>query len=81
MRLLLAQEQRRWEPKSPGRALDAWHDIRKIDGAWFLVEFALVPRSTEERQRTYDVVLKKQVYFVASRQGLLQAIWGRRDRY
>ncbi|PTL76654.1 hypothetical protein [Vitiosangium sp. GDMCC 1.1324] len=80
--LLLAREnQRQGGPRFPGRALDEWHDIRKIDDAWYLVRFAPVPDSVEERKRVYDVLLKKQLYYVAAPEGLLKAIWGRRDRY
>ncbi|QRN99748.1 hypothetical protein JRI60_12330 [Archangium violaceum] len=79
--LLRAYEREPWEAKFPGRALDEWHDVRKIDGGWCLVRFAPVPSSFEERQSAYDVVLRKHVYRATGRNGALKTTWGRQDRY
>jgi hypothetical protein len=68
-------------PRFPGRAIDADHDVRKIDGTWYLVRFAPMPSSWEQRIQTYDVVLKGNLPFQLSRYGVVNELWGRQDRY
>ncbi|WP_257459783.1 hypothetical protein [Archangium lipolyticum] len=79
--LLRAYERKPWVPRFPGRELDEWHDVRKINGSWHLVRFAPVPASIQERRDAYDIVLRKHVLNLGGRKGELKAAWGRRDRY